>query len=426
MTKKKARKIPKKEEIAEDWCFVCKDGGLLLLMTHYVERRKNPCGKVDFKDWETYEGLFMEYWASINEKEGLTVKNLQSAKVRLKTGNNYKSDSDSNKADSSEEDQLISDSDNMDYIEEQKPERKRKKRSFGQSSPGKRKYKSNKQEFIGWGSKSLIKFISSIGKDTSRKLSQHDVTSIINGYIKENNLFHPEKKKQVVCDARLQSVLGRKIVNKHRIFNLLETHFAENLDSSSEEDVGYNSEEMDADTLVACKRQRKSSTDIVSQKKEVVLNIPENCLASLVTENIKLIYLKRSLVVELLQQPETFDSKVLGSFVRVKSDPNDFFQKNPYQLVQVTDSFSCCQEECEDLRLKVKLGLLKKITVVSTLEVKIQGCRDDQITNELEQKARSLHEDLTKHWIARELLLLQNLIDRANEKGWRREYPFVL
>jgi len=29
-------------------------------------------------------------------------------------------------------------------------------------------------------------------------------------------------------------------------------------------------------------------------------------------------------------------------------------------------------------------------------------------------------------WLARELTLLQNLIDRANEKGWRREYPFQL
>lgn len=27
-------------------------------------------------------------------------------------------------------------------------------------------------------------------------------------------------------------------------------------------------------------------------------------------------------------------------------------------------------------------------------------------------------------WLAREIPMLQNLIDRANEKGWRREYPF--
>ncbi|KAL7205701.1 hypothetical protein ACSBR2_018599 [Camellia fascicularis] len=60
------------------------------------------------------------------------------------------------------------------------------------------------------------------------------------------------------------------------------------------------------------------------------------------------------------------------------------------------------EEECEDLSQKVKDGLLKKPTI-----------------------ARSLHEDITKHWIARELNLLRNLIDRANEKGWRREYPFL-
>lgn len=29
-------------------------------------------------------------------------------------------------------------------------------------------------------------------------------------------------------------------------------------------------------------------------------------------------------------------------------------------------------------------------------------------------------------WLARELALLKNLIDRANEKGWRREYPFSI
>lgn len=29
-------------------------------------------------------------------------------------------------------------------------------------------------------------------------------------------------------------------------------------------------------------------------------------------------------------------------------------------------------------------------------------------------------------WLAREFILLQNLIDRANEKGWRREYPFLI
>lgn len=34
--------------------------------------------------------------------------------------------------------------------------------------------------------------------------------------------------------------------------------------------------------------------------------------------------------------------------------------------------------------------------------------------------------EILLQWLAREIPLLQNLIDRANEKGWRREYPFML
>ncbi|ONI36373.1 hypothetical protein PRUPE_1G582800 [Prunus persica] len=62
-----------------------------------------------------------------------------------------------------------------------------------------------------------------------------------------------------------------------------------------------------------------------------------------------------------------------------------------------------CQEECEDLHQRVKDGLLRRPTA------------------ELELKARRLHEDIMKHWIGRELSLLQKRIDKANEKGWRRE-----
>ncbi|KHG11937.1 hypothetical protein F383_06001 [Gossypium arboreum] len=40
---------------------------------------------------------------------------------------------------------------------------------------------------------------------------------------------------------------------------------------------------------------------------------------------------------------------------------------------------------------------------------------DDDFTElDLEQKARNLHEDITKHWITKELALLQSQINRAN------------
>nr|CAD1818241.1 unnamed protein product [Ananas comosus var. bracteatus] len=57
------------------------------------------------------------------------------------------------------------------------------------------------------------------------------------------------------------------------------------------------------------------------------------------------------------------------------------------------------EEECEDLRQLVKEGLLERPTV-----------------GQLEEKAKSVHADIISHWIDRELVRLQRLIDQANEK----------
>ncbi|CAL9229644.1 unnamed protein product [Arabidopsis halleri] len=286
-------------------------------------------------------------------------------------------------------------------------------------SSRKRKARPKRFEFVGWGSRQLIEFLQSLGKDTSEMISRYDVSDTIARYIAKEGLLDPSNKKKVVCDKRLVSLFGSRTIFRMKVYDLLEKHYKENQDDS------------DFDFLYEDEPQIISHSEKIAKRTSKVVKKPRGTFAAIVSDNIKLLYLRKSLVQELLKSPDTFESKMLGSFVRIKSDPNDYLQKYPYQLVQVTgvkkepgtddfllqvtnyvkdvsisvlsdDNFS--QEECEDLHQRIKNGLLKKPTIV-----------------EMEEKARSLHEDQTKHWLGREIVLLKRLIDRANEKGWRRE-----
>ncbi|CAH9108178.1 unnamed protein product, partial [Cuscuta epithymum] len=295
----------------------------------------------------------------------------------------------------------------------------------------KRSFKSKRLEFIGWGSRPLIEFLQSIGRETNKEYSRHEVNALVIDYVRSNNLVNPQKKKRIVCDERLRMLFGKKSISRIKVYDLLETHFIENQDESEEEHEHSSSEDVDGETgSLIISKERKIA---VQQKK--IQEAPKSSFAALTAENIKLVYLKRSLVQSLLKTQENFDNMVVGSFVRIKSDPYDFFQKNSHQLQQVTgvkktfqsvdtgaetylqlsswlrdvsisslsdDDFT--EEECEDLSERVKGGLLKRPTVV-----------------DFELKAHILHEDITRHWIAREITLLQRRIDHANEKGWRRE-----
>lgn len=280
------------------------------------------------------------------DKGGLTWKHIRGSAKSMKDksywcefGSNGISKIEENISESEEENDLdVSDYDDLEEPEEYKPHGKRK---ISKKKPGMMKEKvkkSKRTEFIGWGSKPLFEFLASIGKETTKQLSQYDVTTIVTNYCKENKLFHAEKKKKVICDARLQYLLGRKSLSKNSIYNLLTAHFAENFEQSEEDEFGSSSEK-DEGFLGACKsprKLRKCREDLKTKETEDLL---KSCFASIIAENIKLVYLKRSLVELLLKEPKIFDAKVVGSFVRVKSEPNDYLQSNSHQLLQVKGNF---------------------------------------------------------------------------------------
>ncbi|KAJ0034549.1 hypothetical protein Pint_26322 [Pistacia integerrima] len=443
------RKKLKKEEIAENWCFICKDGGSLricdyrnegiVLSFHCVslvtcvmnevadagwhfcyECKKAPkfyclccpsavCGHClcdsgfaivrgsnGFCDNCLELVVLIEEKKDVNsngivkEKEGLTSEHVILAYNLLKKGKNHRSP-DSYEYDEGEEDiedfvdesqLVVSDYDDLgDTADDKKIGRRN--RSKRKQFAMKRKASSKKREFIGWGSKTLLDFLDSIGKDTTCEL------------------------------WLLQPLLGRKSVNRNSIYNRLTAHLAENIHHLEDESESSLETVDDCDSVVE-KRTEKLSSLKKSDHKEVAAEVQKSCFASVVPKNIKLVYLRRSIVEDLAKkQSETFDAKVNGSFVRVKADPNDYLQKNSHQLVQVIDikrtsslkseillqlsnrvkelpisklsdddfhGFKTMLDECEDLRQRVINGLLKRPTVV-----------------ELDHKARSLHEDITKH-----------------------------
>ena len=196
-------------------------------------------------------------------------------------------------------------------------------------APLKRK-KSNKKTYVDWASKELTEFLVCIGKYSTKPLDHYRVTGVVKEYIQEN-LQDKKKKKSVECDANLHSLFSKKKLKYNMIHSLLETHLAVNAISEDESD-GF--EDDYGSTLK--KKPRNSSEPKILKK---VSEINKRCLAALNQNNLNLIYMRRTLVVKLLSELDTFQQKVVGCLVRVKNDCKSYtyqMTKKHYQVGLVT------------------------------------------------------------------------------------------
>jgi chromatin remodeling complex protein RSC6 len=206
-------------------------------------------------------------------------------------------------------------------------------RSSNKVKASRKQRKPKKNVYVGWGSKELVEFLASIGKDASKSLDQCGAAEVVRHYIRQKDLFHKDKKKYVICDGKLYPLFRRGEIKFTKIYSLLERHIAAN--ATSEDEILASSED-NSDSF----RKKKSRT--MTSEPSTPKGISERyrrCFASLVHDNIKLIYLRKSLIMDLLKQPETFEHKVIGCFVRVKNDPKYCTYHRPktmYQLGQVT------------------------------------------------------------------------------------------
>ncbi|KAI5002318.1 hypothetical protein ZWY2020_026968 [Hordeum vulgare] len=114
--------------------------------------------------------------------------------------------------------------------------------------------------------------------------------------------------------------------------------------------------------------------------------------AALVPCNINLIYLKRSLAENLLNQPDEFESKVLGCFVRVKLRYSP--QAGEWSMLGRVTGIGKSSEEYKIGKTYTDMLLY----IFDRCPVKLSMLLNEDITEaELESKEKIVHRDIVNH-----------------------------
>ncbi|PIA57131.1 hypothetical protein AQUCO_00600099v1 [Aquilegia coerulea] len=431
---------------AEFFCVRGKRGFCETCMRTVMLIEKNEQAQVDFDDKSSWEYLFKEYWIDLKGKLSLSLEELTQAKNPLKG-----SITSARKGESSEDlydandDKGGSNSDGSSGHNEvnnsKRRKAKRQSKSFKEDSHavGEGISRSNDAE---WASKELLEFVAHMKNGDKSILSQFDVQALLLEYIKQNNLRDPRRKSQIVCDTRLVHLFGKARVGHFEMLKLLESHFLLKEDTNADDIQGATADpeaiQLDGDgasSKASSDKRRKSRKKGDGKGRQTNLDD----YAAIDVHNIKLLYLRRSLMEDLLEDSDNFHDKVVGSFVRIRISGSGQKQ-DMYRLVQVIGTQKAAapykigkrsadvvleilnlsktevismdiisnqefsEDECKRLRQSIKCGLISRMTV-----------------GEVQEKAVTLQSVRVNDWLETEKLRISHLRDRASEQGRRKD-----
>lgn len=412
---------------------------------------KNEQAQVNFDDKSSWEFLFKEYWVDLKGKLELTPDELTQAKNPMKGSN-----TSARKAESSEElydanDDKGSETDGSSEHLEVNSSKKKKARGRPRKDvvpPSTTHVPSGGISLstdADWASKELLEFVAHMKNGDKSVLTQYDVQALLLEYIKQNNLRDPRKKSQIVCDSRLENLFGKSRVAHFEMLKLLESHFLIKEDNRADDIARATTEaeasHLDGDGSTGASAKVSSDKRRKSRKKGDGRGPQTNLddYAAIDVHNIKLLYLRRNLMEDLLEDTEQFHDKVVGSFVRIRISGSGAKQ-DMYRLVQVAgtrkatepyktgkriadvvleiqnlnktevisiDTISnqeFSEDECKRLRQSIKFGLISRMTV-----------------GEVQDKAMSLQAVRVNDWLEMEKLRISHLRDRASEQGRRKD-----
>ncbi|CAA0827680.1 Zinc finger CCCH domain-containing protein 19 [Striga hermonthica] len=394
--------------------------------------------QVDFDDRNSWEYLFKDYYIELKSKLSLSLDEIAEAKNPWK-GADVLSGSSKQELSDARADANDGGSGSDDSIENRETIRPKRRKTRKQ-----RKSLSREEDIVStgvhnseWASKELLEFVSHMKDGDTSLLSQFDVQALLLEYIKRNKLRDPRRKSQIMCDARLTNLFGKPRVAHFEMLKLLESHFLvrdEHNDDFQGSVVDTENNQLDDDGNGD--PQAKGSKDRKRKSRKKGDRGPQSNLddyAAIDMHNIGLIYLRRKLMEDLLEDAEMFHDKVIGTFVRIRISGSNQKQ-DLYRLVQVVGTSKAAEpykigkkstdtmveilnldkteivsidtisnqdfteEECKRLRQSIKCGLIRRLTVGEILDK----------TTEI-QAAR------VNDWLESETLRLSHLRDRAKK-----------
>ncbi len=366
--------------------------------------------EVDFEDKETYECLFKEYWLGLKNRLSLTLPELDKdgklAKGICEDSENGGSDTENQ--DPSDVDGLgtesdrDSDQDEDDSLDGKNQSRKKikvaptlsedlvvenKADAFTEGAEDMEEEENEDEQeeedeedddgddddavsevqsrkIEGWASKEVLDFIVHMKADPMKPLTRFAVNHLLWAYIKRHQLQDPEKKSQILCDERLQAMFGKKLMGQSEMYRQLNEHFPpkdsangakslKELDRTVKDDARETDgteDKLDRDMAKDRRRGRRRSDEKFER--------PDgNDFAAISPKNIGLIYLRRALLENLLDDPE-FNSKVVDTFVKIRVPGIVSTLDTCYRLVLVTGNMEAIQEKLGG----VGVGFLKDFT----------------------------------------------------------------
>ncbi|KAG8057522.1 hypothetical protein GUJ93_ZPchr0002g25154 [Zizania palustris] len=464
-------KSPVKRKDEEEVCFICFDGGdLVVCDRRFCPKAYHPsCVNRDDEFFKTKGRWNCEVSAAKSQKNGYSLVHDNSLNEPPHTNDEEEGNSDSSSVRHLEtnskrrgrkrSNQAANDD---SYVVKNNTRKSTKRGQSGgndaKNSTGKKVRKLSKRalssehrpresESVGtstssaeetsWASKELLDFVATVKNGDTSVLSQFEVQALLLEYIKRENLRDPRRKSQIICDSLLKSIFGKHRVGHFEMLKLLESHFLMSVVSPVEIDDNHGGV-VDPDPSQVADGNSEASVVMSSEKKKKSRKYDQKALltnlddyAAIDNHNISLMYLRRNLLEELIGEVDTFDEKVLGSFVRIRI-PGTGQRQDIYRLVQIVGTgtapvpYKCgkkttditleilnldkrdvitvditsnqefTEEECKRLRQSIKCGFIPRLTV-----------------GELYEKAVILQDVKVNDWIESEKMRLGHLRDRA-------------